>query len=154
MCKVVEMLEGPLQSVPCSPKPVMSSPTRIFLYYRANYCFFLLLVELIQVEELIKTYGTATPTRFNYAKTKSIWYRIQSKFNDGRQVAVKILKKDFEKNNIHTRSLIGAHYIISQLLVLDYLHRRCNTKILHLDIKPQNISIDENFCPKKLEILN
>ncbi|RDY00026.1 Rust resistance kinase Lr10, partial [Mucuna pruriens] len=31
---------------------------------------------------------------------------------------------------------------------LEYLHRGCNTKIYHFDIKPHNILLDENFCPK------
>ncbi|KAK7340940.1 hypothetical protein VNO77_21658 [Canavalia gladiata] len=31
---------------------------------------------------------------------------------------------------------------------LEYLHRGCSTRILHLDIKPQNILLDEDFCPK------
>ncbi|XP_057732847.1 LEAF RUST 10 DISEASE-RESISTANCE LOCUS RECEPTOR-LIKE PROTEIN KINASE-like 2.5 isoform X1 [Arachis stenosperma] len=31
---------------------------------------------------------------------------------------------------------------------LEYLHKGCNTRILHLDIKPHNILLDENFCPK------
>ncbi|MBA0634900.1 hypothetical protein Godav_025250 [Gossypium davidsonii] len=31
---------------------------------------------------------------------------------------------------------------------LEYLHRGCNTRILHLDIKPHNILLDENFVPK------
>ena len=31
---------------------------------------------------------------------------------------------------------------------LEYLHRGCNTRILHLDIKPQNILLDDEFCPK------
>ncbi|PSS13435.1 Leaf rust 10 disease-resistance locus receptor-like protein kinase [Actinidia chinensis var. chinensis] len=31
---------------------------------------------------------------------------------------------------------------------LEYLHRGCNTRILHFDIKPQNILLDEDFCPK------
>ncbi|MED6223894.1 hypothetical protein PIB30_078536 [Stylosanthes scabra] len=31
---------------------------------------------------------------------------------------------------------------------LEYLHRGCNTQILHFDIKPHNILLNENFCPK------
>ncbi|BBG95628.1 Glycerophosphodiester phosphodiesterase protein kinase domain-containing GDPDL2 [Prunus dulcis] len=31
---------------------------------------------------------------------------------------------------------------------LEYLHRGCNTRILHLDIKPQNILLDKKFLPK------
>ncbi|KAE8654969.1 putative receptor-like protein kinase [Hibiscus syriacus] len=31
---------------------------------------------------------------------------------------------------------------------LEYLHQGCNTRILHFDIKPHNILLDGNFCPK------
>ncbi|MBA0741855.1 hypothetical protein Gogos_014976 [Gossypium gossypioides] len=31
---------------------------------------------------------------------------------------------------------------------LEYLHQGCNTRILHFDIKPHNVLLDENFCPK------
>jgi len=31
---------------------------------------------------------------------------------------------------------------------LEYLHRGCNTRILHFDIKPHNILLDEYLCPK------
>jgi len=31
---------------------------------------------------------------------------------------------------------------------LEYLHHSCNTRIVHFDIKPQNILLDHYFCPK------
>ncbi|KAD2805715.1 hypothetical protein E3N88_39092 [Mikania micrantha] len=31
---------------------------------------------------------------------------------------------------------------------LEYLHRGCNTRIVHFDIKPHNILLDEDFVPK------
>ena len=31
---------------------------------------------------------------------------------------------------------------------LEYLHRGCNSRILRFDIKPHNILLDEDFCPK------
>ncbi|CAO2204757.1 unnamed protein product [Urochloa humidicola] len=31
---------------------------------------------------------------------------------------------------------------------LEYLHQGCSTRIIHFDIKPHNILLDEEFCPK------
>ncbi|CAL9239634.1 unnamed protein product [Arabidopsis halleri] len=31
---------------------------------------------------------------------------------------------------------------------LEYLHHGCRTRIVHLDIKPQNVLLDDNLCPK------
>jgi serine/threonine protein kinase len=31
---------------------------------------------------------------------------------------------------------------------LQYLHEGCSTRIIHFDIKPHNILLDEDFCPK------
>ena len=35
---------------------------------------------------------------------------------------------------------------------IEYLHRGCNIQILHFDIKPHNILLDENFIPKVSDI--
>ncbi|KAL8249139.1 hypothetical protein R6Q59_006007 [Mikania micrantha] len=51
-----------------------------------------------------------------------------------------------------TREQLGATKLYEIALGiahgLDYLHRGCNTRILHLDIKPHNILLDEDFWPK------
>ncbi|CAM0148673.1 unnamed protein product [Urochloa decumbens] len=31
---------------------------------------------------------------------------------------------------------------------LEYLHRGCSTRIVHFDIKPHNVLLDQDFCPK------
>jgi serine/threonine protein kinase len=31
---------------------------------------------------------------------------------------------------------------------IDYLHEKCRDRIIHCDIKPENILLDSNFCPK------
>ncbi|PON78676.1 Serine/threonine protein kinase [Parasponia andersonii] len=43
-----------------------------------------------------------------------------------------------------------THYQISFGIArgLEYLHRGCNTRIFHFDIKPHNILLDANFVPK------
>ncbi|KAK2970677.1 hypothetical protein RJ640_001937 [Escallonia rubra] len=58
---------------------------------------------------------------------------------------------------IYKESSLADHQLgwerLSQIAIgiargLEYLHRGCNTRILHLDIKPHNILLDEDFCPK------
>ncbi len=34
---------------------------------------------------------------------------------------------------------------------LAYLHHECNPRIVHLDIKPQNIFLDEDYIPKLVD---
>ncbi|XP_058738042.1 LEAF RUST 10 DISEASE-RESISTANCE LOCUS RECEPTOR-LIKE PROTEIN KINASE-like 2.1 [Vicia villosa] len=40
------------------------------------------------------------------------------------------------------------HIAVGVARGLEYLHRGCNTRILHFDIKPHNILLDEDFCPR------
>ena len=40
------------------------------------------------------------------------------------------------------------HIAIGVTRGLEYLHKGCNTRILHFDIKPHNILLDENFNPR------
>ncbi|TKY60946.1 Receptor protein kinase [Spatholobus suberectus] len=58
-----------------------------------------------------------------------------------------IPKKNFETNP--PLSWERFHRIAEGIAKgLEYLHRGCNTRILHFDIKPSNILLDKNFCPK------
>ncbi|KDP35177.1 hypothetical protein JCGZ_10711 [Jatropha curcas] len=56
------------------------------------------------------------------------------------------------RNILKTNSYLGwkiMHKIaIGIARGLEYLHHGCNTRIVHFDIKPSNILLDENFCPR------
>ncbi|RID74594.1 hypothetical protein BRARA_B01687 [Brassica rapa] len=80
---------------------------------------------------------------------------------DGRSVAVKILKdsKGNGEDFINEVASISktSHVNIVDLLGfcaegiargLEYLHHGCKARIVHFDIKPHNILLDENLCPK------
>ncbi|KAG5077482.1 hypothetical protein JHK82_056177 [Glycine max] len=58
----------------------------------------------------------------------------------------------FEENVIKTDRQLDCqtiyHIAIGVARGLEYLHQGCNTRILHFDIKPHNILLDENFNPK------
>ncbi|XP_044493034.1 PR5-like receptor kinase [Mangifera indica] len=51
-----------------------------------------------------------------------------------------------KKNPLKSETLYQI--AIGIALGLEYLHRGCSTRILHFDIKPSNILLDEDFCPK------
>ncbi|MBA0727136.1 hypothetical protein Golax_000153, partial [Gossypium laxum] len=81
---------------------------------------------------------------------------------DGRHVAVKILNN----SQSNGEEFINEKFIFQerkdrllnwdklyQIAVgiargLEYLHRGCSTRILHFDIKPHNILLDDEFVPK------
>ncbi|KAM3358046.1 hypothetical protein P3S68_020977 [Capsicum galapagoense] len=97
----------------------------------------------------------------------------KGELSDGRAVAVKILKVSkgycldgrnraliynfmvngsLEKYIYGDVSLLGLHRLY-QIAVgiakgLEYFYRGCNKRILHFDLNPHNIFLDEEFCPK------
>ncbi|XVF42630.1 hypothetical protein PTKIN_Ptkin01aG0379700 [Pterospermum kingtungense] len=58
----------------------------------------------------------------------------------------------YEKKRLNTESNLEWKKLYQIALGiargLEYLHQGCNTRILHFDIKPHNILLDEEFCPK------
>ncbi|XP_041003281.1 PR5-like receptor kinase isoform X2 [Juglans microcarpa x Juglans regia] len=50
--------------------------------------------------------------------------------------------------NCHLDSRTMFQIAVGVARGLEYLHRGCRTRILHFDIKPHNILLDEDFCPK------
>lgn len=40
------------------------------------------------------------------------------------------------------------HIAIATAQGIAYFHEQCRNRIIHCDIKPENILLDENFCPK------
>ncbi|KAK8686691.1 hypothetical protein V6N13_125714 [Hibiscus sabdariffa] len=59
-----------------------------------------------------------------------------------------IYNKDAVKDRQHLSSDELLRIAVGIARGLEYLHRGCNTRILHFDIKPHNILLDENFLPK------
>jgi serine/threonine protein kinase len=59
-----------------------------------------------------------------------------------------IYDKGSPGTNCHLDSKTMFQIAIGIARGLEYLHRGCNTRILHLDIKPHNILLDEDLRPK------
>ncbi|KAI9120140.1 hypothetical protein K1719_008788 [Acacia pycnantha] len=57
-------------------------------------------------------------------------------------------QNDPSKINLQLTSKAIYNIAISVARGLEYRTRGCNTRILHLDIKPHNILLDDDFCPK------
>ncbi|CAK9312149.1 unnamed protein product [Citrullus colocynthis] len=53
-----------------------------------------------------------------------------------------------QRNNVELDWNTLYSIIIGVARGLEYLHRGCITRILHFDIKPHNILLDSDFCPK------
>ena len=54
----------------------------------------------------------------------------------------------YDKRNCHLDMNTMFQIAVGIARGLEYLHRGCRTRILHFDIKPHNILLDEDLCPK------
>ncbi|RWR82068.1 LEAF RUST 10 DISEASE-RESISTANCE LOCUS RECEPTOR-LIKE PROTEIN KINASE-like protein 2.1 isoform X3 [Cinnamomum micranthum f. kanehirae] len=74
-----------------------------------------------------------------------------------RALVYEFMSKGSLEKFIFSNKVGGRHILDCQRLFqiavgiargLEYLHRGCSTRIVHFDIKPHNILLDDDFCPK------
>ncbi|MBA0628533.1 hypothetical protein Godav_023250 [Gossypium davidsonii] len=122
-----------------------------------------------KIEAFLNRHEFLTPKRYRYSDVKNMTNSFRDKLGkggygdvykgkllDGQLVAVKILNKsksngeDFMNENGDRQLTWEMLYKIAVGIArgLEYLHRGCKTRILHFEIKPHNILLDDDFCPK------
>ncbi|KAJ4709900.1 Receptor-like protein kinase [Melia azedarach] len=125
------------------------------------------------IEAFLRNCGSLALKRYTYSDIKKMTNSFKHKLGqggyggvykgkllDGRNIAVKVLNEskgngeDFI-NEVASISRTSHINIVDSFGLfrhiargLEYLHRGCSTRILHFDIKPHNILLDEDFCPK------
>ncbi|KAI9088585.1 hypothetical protein K1719_029699 [Acacia pycnantha] len=115
-------------------------------------------------EAFLKNHGSHATKRYSFSEIKNMTNCFKKKLgqrgygsvfkgklHDKCPVAVKVLKetKGFKVLPYHLLSCEKLHQIaVGVAQGLEYLHRGCNARILHFDIKPHNILLDQNFCSK------
>ncbi|PHT33600.1 hypothetical protein CQW23_25400 [Capsicum baccatum] len=129
-----------------------------------------------KIEAFLSNHGSYAPKRYNYSEVKKITSRFKNKLGQGEfgivyrgslangsHVAMKVLNglkvngEEFINEFIYEERSKNVRQLGWPILYkialgiargLEYLHRGCTTRILHFDIKPHNILLDEDFCPK------
>ncbi|KAL7260470.1 hypothetical protein ACSBR1_006187 [Camellia fascicularis] len=118
------------------------------------------------VEAILKNCGALAPKRYSQGGYGGVY---KGKLKNGNPIAMKFLNESkVMGKNLILRSQVFVSRVTKELSSmssclmvlwrirvgkivargLEYLHRDCNTRILHFDIKPHNILLDEDFCLK------
>ncbi|MED6144318.1 hypothetical protein PIB30_014666 [Stylosanthes scabra] len=129
------------------------------------------------IEDFLRSENNIMPIRYSYKDIKNITKTFntklgsggygsvfQGKLRSGRLVAVKGSKRalvyELMENGSLEKYIFSPQenaslsceklYTISLGIArgIEYLHNGCDMKILHFDIKPHNILLDDNFNPK------
>ncbi|XP_062081315.1 rust resistance kinase Lr10-like [Humulus lupulus] len=125
------------------------------------------------MEDFLQSHNNLIPIRYSYRDIRKMTKDFKEKLGEGgfgtvykRQlssgpfVAVKMLGKSKINNDqdfINEVATIRRIYHVNIVRLIgfcvdacgiEYLHRGCGMRILHFDIKPHNILLDENCIPK------
>ncbi|KAF7147395.1 hypothetical protein RHSIM_Rhsim03G0204300 [Rhododendron simsii] len=119
-----------------------------------------------KIERFLEDYKALKPARYSYADIKKITNKFKDKVGQGgygtvyrgqlsNDVCVAFLPNDslekFASSN-HKKRLLGWKKLLEIPMGIaegiKYLHQRCDQQILHFNIKPHNILLDDNLNPK------
>ncbi|RVW72296.1 Rust resistance kinase Lr10 [Vitis vinifera] len=120
------------------------------------------------IEEFLRSQKNLQPIKYSYSDIKKMTHNFanklgqggfgsvyKGKLRSGRIVAVKVLvmSKANGQDFINEVATIGRIHHVNVVALgvgrgIEYLHQGCDMQILHFDIKPHNILLDEDFTPK------
>ncbi|KAE8720486.1 Signal peptide peptidase isoform 1 [Hibiscus syriacus] len=108
----------------------------------------------VLVEEHYLDNVLGAPTRFSYEDLKNITKNFSNKLGEGGFSLRVHGQRIAGSLDLQQKPGTSLGWQIRKKIILDiarglaYLYEGCNQKIIHLDIKPQNILLDENFNAK------
>ncbi|PHU24303.1 putative receptor-like protein kinase [Capsicum chinense] len=110
-----------------------------------------------KTKEVRRQYGSLAPKAYSYSDIRKMTIHCKRSLDkEGMEGPIKerALIYEFMPNgsldqHIYCEdSKLGWEIALGIGRGLEYLHRGCNARILHFHIKPHNILLDEDFCPK------